>query len=99
MEDYHTATSTETEDGRPVGLFAVYDGHGGRRCVRYVRSKLFDAILGHPTFKQGDVEAAMISGFLTVRRHSCVLIYPHSMHAPLLCFDLSTFNASTAPVF
>jgi serine/threonine protein phosphatase PrpC len=66
MEDYHTAMSTETHDGHPVGLFAVYDGHGGRRCVRYVRSKLFDAILSHTNFKQGDVKSAMTSGFMAV---------------------------------
>jgi Protein phosphatase 2C len=67
MEDYHTAEAAETAAGEPVGLFAVYDGHGGRHCVRFIRSRIFAAVLAQPAFAKGDVLAAMHAAFLEAR--------------------------------
>ena len=59
MEDMHIAEFRELPQGDSAGLFAVYDGHGGKKCVQYIHKNLFDVVLSEPTFRQGDVEAAM----------------------------------------
>lgn len=68
MEDYHTARIEEIEPGNFVGLFAVYDGHGGRQCVQYVQRRLFKAIVSHAAFASGDTLRAMYEGYMLVRR-------------------------------
>ena len=75
MEDYHTAEQRETPQGEPVGCFGIYDGHGGRTCVRYVRSKLMSAVLHHESFARSDVPAALQAAFLQVRRSCATRAY------------------------
>jgi hypothetical protein len=67
MEDYHTARVQELPSGEQVGLFAIYDGHGGRQCVQFVQKRLFKTILSAPSFIQGDVLSAMHDGYMSVR--------------------------------
>lgn len=67
MEDYHTAEVKETTPGKLAGLFAIYDGHGGRQCVQFVQKRLFKAILTHQAFAAGDIPTAMYEGYMQVR--------------------------------
>ena len=67
MEDYHTAEVKETTPGKLAGCFAIYDGHGGRKCVQFVQKRLFKAILAHRLFAAGEILKAMYEGYMQVR--------------------------------
>ncbi|KAK9070984.1 hypothetical protein SSX86_009552 [Deinandra increscens subsp. villosa] len=49
MEDYHE-TRIQDVDGEMVGLFGVFDGHGGTRAAEYVKRNLFTNLIKHPKF-------------------------------------------------
>ncbi|KAG0557660.1 hypothetical protein KC19_11G147300 [Ceratodon purpureus] len=49
MEDFHD-TKISMIDGTMVGLFGVFDGHGGSRAADYVKQNLFKNLLEHPQF-------------------------------------------------
>ncbi|XP_038689808.1 probable protein phosphatase 2C 58 isoform X2 [Tripterygium wilfordii] len=49
MEDYIVAENREI-NGHELGLYAIFDGHSGRKVVEYLQSNLFDNILAEPTF-------------------------------------------------
>ncbi|XP_062224067.1 probable protein phosphatase 2C 10 [Phragmites australis] len=49
MEDFYEARIYEI-DGEKVGLFGVYDGHGGARAAEYVKQHLFSNLIKHPKF-------------------------------------------------
>uniref|UniRef100_A0A7I4FAN9 protein-serine/threonine phosphatase n=1 Tax=Physcomitrium patens TaxID=3218 RepID=A0A7I4FAN9_PHYPA len=49
MEDFHD-TKISKVDGIIVGLFGVFDGHGGSRAAVYVKQNLFKNLLEHPQF-------------------------------------------------
>lgn len=49
MEDFHDTLISKVE-GVMVGLFGVFDGHGGSRAAVYVKQNLFKNLLGHPQF-------------------------------------------------
>jgi protein phosphatase 1L len=49
MEDFHSA-KIETIDGQEIGLFGVFDGHGGSRAAEYLKNHLFENLLKHPKF-------------------------------------------------
>ncbi len=49
MEDFHDAKSSIVGD-QVIGLFGVFDGHGGSRAAEYVKKNLFDNLLNHPKF-------------------------------------------------
>ncbi|KAH9572848.1 hypothetical protein CY35_02G173300 [Sphagnum magellanicum] len=49
MEDFHDAKSSKVGD-QVIGLFGVFDGHGGSRAAEYVKKNLFDNLLKHPKF-------------------------------------------------
>lgn len=57
MEDFYEAR-TDTIDGETVGLFGVYDGHGGARAAEYVKQHLFSNLIKHPKFFS-DTKAAI----------------------------------------
>lgn len=59
MEDRHVAEYADMPDGECVGLFAIYDGHGGKKCVNYIQENLMDAVLRHPEFAEGDMSTAL----------------------------------------
>ncbi len=49
MEDFHDAKSSKVGD-QVIGLFGVFDGHGGSQAAEYVKKNLFDNLLKHPKF-------------------------------------------------
>jgi protein phosphatase 1L len=49
MEDFHS-TKIDTIEGKEVGLFGVFDGHGGSRAAEYLQKHLFENLLKHPKF-------------------------------------------------
>ncbi|GFZ08259.1 HOPW1-1-interacting 2 [Actinidia rufa] len=49
MEDFYE-TRIDGVDGEIVGLFGVFDGHGGARAAEYVKQNLFNNLIGHPKF-------------------------------------------------
>ncbi|CAK9875829.1 unnamed protein product [Sphagnum jensenii] len=49
MEDFHDAKISKVGE-QVIGLFGVFDGHGGSRAAEYVKKHLFDNMLKHPKF-------------------------------------------------
>lgn len=49
MEDFYD-TRIDGVDGEVVGLFGVFDGHGGARAAEYVKHNLFSNLIRHPKF-------------------------------------------------
>ncbi|KAK4800811.1 hypothetical protein SAY86_021298 [Trapa natans] len=49
MEDFYE-TRIDGVDGEIVGLFGVFDGHGGARAAEYVKKNLFSNLIRHPKF-------------------------------------------------
>jgi len=49
MEDFYEARIDDI-DGEKVGMFGVYDGHGGVRAAEYVKQHLFSNLIKHPKF-------------------------------------------------
>ncbi|CAK9858594.1 unnamed protein product [Sphagnum jensenii] len=49
MEDFHD-TKISKVASQVIGLFGVFDGHGGSRAAEYVKKHLFDNLLKHPKF-------------------------------------------------
>ncbi|KAK8597410.1 hypothetical protein V6N13_094822 [Hibiscus sabdariffa] len=49
MEDFYE-TRIDGVDGEIVGLFGVFDGHGGARAAEYVKHNLFSNLIRHPKF-------------------------------------------------
>ncbi|KAG1681313.1 hypothetical protein FOA52_007359 [Chlamydomonas sp. UWO 241] len=51
--------------GELVGMFGVFDGHGGRYAAEYVRTHLLHRILGHAKFET-DMHGAIEDSYLAV---------------------------------
>ncbi|WOK99891.1 putative protein phosphatase 2C 59 [Canna indica] len=49
MEDFYE-TRIDGVNGEIVGLFGVFDGHGGARAAEYVKKHLFRNLIEHPKF-------------------------------------------------
>eukprot|EP00897_Mesotaenium_endlicherianum_P008986 jgi/Mesen1/8115/ME000435S07280 len=49
MEDYQDS-KIEKLGNLTVGLFGVFDGHGGSRAAEYVKQHLFQNLINHPQF-------------------------------------------------
>ncbi|KAG2575364.1 probable protein phosphatase 2C 45 isoform X4 [Panicum virgatum] len=49
MEDFYE-TKIDCVDDQIVGLFGVFDGHGGAKVAEYVKENLFSHLLRHPKF-------------------------------------------------
>lgn len=49
MEDFFE-TRIDGIDGQIIGLFGVFDGHGGARAAEYVKRHLFSNLITHPKF-------------------------------------------------
>ncbi|KAH7441222.1 hypothetical protein KP509_03G029400 [Ceratopteris richardii] len=47
MEDCYEARFAQV-DGCTIGLFGVFDGHGGSQAAEYVRKNLFENLIKHP---------------------------------------------------
>eukprot|EP01018_Ginkgo_biloba_P019532 Gb_23930 [translate_table: standard] len=49
MEDFYDAKMSKIND-QMVGLFGVFDGHGGSRAAEYLKQHLFENLIKHPQF-------------------------------------------------
>nr|ABK22639.1 unknown [Picea sitchensis] len=49
MEDFYDAKISKFDD-QMVGLFGVFDGHGGSRAAEYLKQHLFENLINHPQF-------------------------------------------------
>eukprot|EP00250_Pteridium_aquilinum_P035663 c9782_g1_i1 orf=557-1378(+) len=61
MEDFYEARFAEVGDST-VGLFGVFDGHGGCRAADYVRKHLLENLIKHPEFAT-DTQKAIIETY------------------------------------
>ncbi|KAL0407878.1 UNVERIFIED_CONTAM: putative protein phosphatase 2C 59 [Sesamum radiatum] len=61
MEDYYD-TRIDGVDGEMVGLFGVFDGHGGAQAAQYVKRNLFSNLVRHPKFLS-DIKSAIADTF------------------------------------
>ncbi|KAL2236137.1 UNVERIFIED_CONTAM: putative protein phosphatase 2C 59, partial [Sesamum indicum] len=61
MEDYYE-TRIDGVDGEMVGLFGVFDGHGGAQAAEYVKRNLFSNLVRHPKFLS-DIKSAIVDTF------------------------------------
>ncbi|MED6207544.1 putative protein phosphatase 2C 59 [Stylosanthes scabra] len=64
MEDFYE-TRIDGVDGEIVGLFGVFDGHGGARAAEYVKQHLFSNLIKHPKFIS-DTKSAIVGDRLLV---------------------------------
>ncbi|KAI4330933.1 hypothetical protein MLD38_029169 [Melastoma candidum] len=49
MEDFYDMKTSVTS-GKTVGMFGIFDGHGGSRAAEYLKEHLFDNLMKHPKF-------------------------------------------------
>jgi protein phosphatase 1L len=61
MEDFYEAKISKIDD-QVIGLFGVFDGHGGSRAAEYVKKYLFDNLLKHPRFVD-DTKLAIVESY------------------------------------
>lgn len=58
MEDFHHSQfKRDPRTGEMIGLFGVFDGHGGPNAADYVRSNLFINLMQHAKFSSDLVDA------------------------------------------
>eukprot|EP00195_Chlamydomonas_chlamydogama_P006956 CAMPEP_0202890740 /NCGR_PEP_ID=MMETSP1392-20130828/1052_1 /ASSEMBLY_ACC=CAM_ASM_000868 /TAXON_ID=225041 /ORGANISM="Chlamydomonas chlamydogama, Strain SAG 11-48b" /LENGTH=238 /DNA_ID=CAMNT_0049574365 /DNA_START=401 /DNA_END=1117 /DNA_ORIENTATION=- len=63
MEDFHHAQfKKDPRTGEVVGLFGVFDGHGGPNAADYVRSNLFINLMQHAKFNS-DLQSAIAESY------------------------------------
>ncbi|KAH7445215.1 hypothetical protein KP509_02G112900 [Ceratopteris richardii] len=79
MEDFYEARFTQVE-GSMVGLFGVYDGHGGSRAADYVRKHLLENLLNHPQFVT-DTKTAIIETYQQTDSEFLKAEYTHQRDA------------------
>ena len=64
MEDAHTTRlNLETEDGKHISFFAVFDGHGGTYAAKYSDLNVYLNVMETPEFQAGDYKTALKKGF------------------------------------
>lgn len=61
FQDAHNAILDFDEN---TAFFAVYDGHGGQEVAQYCSQKLPQFIKDTEAYKKGDIDQALIEGFL-----------------------------------
>lgn len=61
MEDCYEARFAQV-DGCTIGLFGVFDGHGGSQAAEYVRKNLFDNLVKHSKLIT-DTKAAIVETY------------------------------------
>ncbi|XP_047971470.1 probable protein phosphatase 2C 59 isoform X1 [Salvia hispanica] len=83
MEDFYE-TRIDGVDGEVVGLFGVFDGHGGARAAEYVKQNLFSNLIKHPKFIS-DTKSAICKSFFMLL--SSAISYTH-----IYCFQIKPFN-------
>lgn len=63
MEDFYHAQFKRDDSGNPVGLFGVFDGHGGPNAASFVQSTLFESLMANPKFST-DMKTALVESFI-----------------------------------
>eukprot|EP00250_Pteridium_aquilinum_P014426 c21979_g2_i1 orf=371-1201(+) len=61
MEDFYEARFVQVGDNA-VGLFGVFDGHGGSRAAEYVAKHLHENLINHPLFLT-DMRGAIVDTY------------------------------------
>ncbi|MBA0690605.1 hypothetical protein Goari_008270 [Gossypium aridum] len=84
MEDFYE-TRVDGVDGEIVGLFGVFDGHGGVRAAEYVKQNLFSNLIKHPKFIS-DTKSAIGYLLITVS-HGCDFPSGLAITCLLNCFQ------------
>ncbi|XP_073051855.1 probable protein phosphatase 2C 59 isoform X1 [Primulina eburnea] len=82
MEDFYE-TRIDGVDGEIVGLFGVFDGHGGARAAEYVKKNLFNNLIRHPKFIS-DTRSA-IGMFFMFHHNYCIIFYKILLLFTLFC--------------
>ena len=62
MEDAHICN--ENINGEGVGLFAIFDGHGGIEAAKFCERHFQDTLLKNPNFQQKQYVRALEETFL-----------------------------------
>mmetsp|Transcript_17737 Transcript_17737/g.53424 ORF Transcript_17737/g.53424 Transcript_17737/m.53424 type:complete len:437 (-) Transcript_17737:987-2297(-) len=62
MEDAHLATTHE-EEGTEIGIFGVFDGHGGGEVAKFCSAHLAEELCQLESFQQGNVGEGLIQAF------------------------------------
>ena len=62
MEDAHICN--ENINGQGVGLFAIFDGHGGIEAAKFCERHFLDALLKNPNFAAKQYQKALEETFL-----------------------------------
>eukprot|EP00172_Hildenbrandia_rubra_P004467 Plantae.Rhodophyta-Hildenbrandia_rubra.ctg909.p1 GENE.Plantae.Rhodophyta-Hildenbrandia_rubra.ctg909~~Plantae.Rhodophyta-Hildenbrandia_rubra.ctg909.p1 ORF type:complete len:571 (-),score=94.38 Plantae.Rhodophyta-Hildenbrandia_rubra.ctg909:911-2623(-) len=57
MEDYHSMEQIVMGDGSTVGLYGVYDGHGGYEVAAFASSRFPSIVTSHELFHRDDEDA------------------------------------------
>jgi len=68
MEDAHLHIP-DFDPERGMGLFAVFDGHGGQAVAKIVAKKLPDMLKNHPLYQLGNYRKALCAVFLELDRY------------------------------
>lgn len=63
MEDFHHASFQKDRHGEMIGMFGIFDGHGGPNAADYCRSSLYKNLLLHPKFPS-DIAGACNDAYL-----------------------------------
>ena len=61
MEDAHIAN--DNIDGNNTGLFAVFDGHGGKECAEFVQKHFVEVLKQNSNFENKDYQTALKETF------------------------------------
>lgn len=61
----HARPSPAAKIPSPAGYYAVFDGHSGTSCARYLAAHLFDNIATQPSFPD-DVPSSLVSAFVEI---------------------------------
>ncbi|KAF4692339.1 Protein phosphatase 1G [Perkinsus olseni] len=65
MEDGHVA---HWDKDKRVGIFGVFDGHGGRGAARFVAQKVIQAMVNSKAYQNNDYPRALHDAFMEVDR-------------------------------
>lgn len=57
MEDAHLSIAPFSD--KKIGLFGVFDGHGGAQCAAFVERHFPTELKNNQNFKKGDFEKAL----------------------------------------
>jgi serine/threonine protein phosphatase PrpC len=64
MEDSHIAlTEIDRKEDKPISVFGVFDGHGGKEVAKFVKLKYPDLLINLESFRKGDYVQALKESF------------------------------------